>query len=84
MLEGSVMDAAGSVGAIIGQGLGSVSGLAVKGHRGPRCAQRWRVEGRQVDCRFRGLLVLARRPRNTFCRRVILAMSIAGILNLTA
>ncbi len=32
MLEGSVMDAAGSVGAIIGQGgLGSVSGLAVKG-----------------------------------------------------
>ncbi|KJF23246.1 MULTISPECIES: hypothetical protein [unclassified Rhodococcus (in: high G+C Gram-positive bacteria)] len=31
MIEGSVMDAAGSVGTIIGQGLGSVSEIAVKG-----------------------------------------------------
>ncbi|MDI9918935.1 hypothetical protein [Rhodococcus sp. IEGM 1379] len=31
MIEGSVMGAAGSLGGIIGQGLGSISGIAVKG-----------------------------------------------------
>jgi hypothetical protein len=31
MIEGSVMDAAGSAGGLIGLGLGSVSDLAVKG-----------------------------------------------------
>ena len=31
MIEGSVMDAAGSVGTIIGQGMGSVADIAVKG-----------------------------------------------------
>lgn len=31
MLEGSVMDGAGSIGQLIGQGMGSASGLAVKG-----------------------------------------------------
>lgn len=31
MIEGSVMDAAGSLGGLIGQGMGSVSDIAVKG-----------------------------------------------------
>ncbi|WP_185993291.1 hypothetical protein [Rhodococcus sp. KBS0724] len=31
MIEGSVMDAAGSVGTLIGQGMGSVADIAVKG-----------------------------------------------------
>lgn len=66
MLEGSVMDAAGFSRCDHRSGVGQRQWPGRQGSRGPRCAQRWRVEGRQVDCRFRGLLVLARRPRNTF------------------
>ena len=64
--------------------MGSVSGLAVKGLEalaalsgGELKAAKWIVDFGACSCWRVG-------PEIPFCRRVILAMSIAGILNLTA